>query len=197
MEQQPKNIEQIQPKDPNFWDRIIPSMLKQLKEIEKKNNTIPISEFNHKYRPLFVKKELALLSEDKKEEMAKEYATRISAYSPVEIVTDGPDPQIIMTLPPMFSRISSLNELGSQVPMVMDHFNNAMKSGNKNPLSLEPEKVKGVMDVVVQKAGNMKAQESFNQYAKCMDKLTGADKKQEEQTKPKVDTDSFEWEDDH
>lgn len=122
-------------------------LIRQCKEFMKvavpASNIVFADEFG-KYMPLF-NKEMHDRAEPKEvDDLGREYASRFSMQHPIQILTRMVDPNGVFhpgdrkkykldrTVPAMFRRVSTLNDLGKKVPALMNAFFNATTS-NANP----------------------------------------------------------------
>jgi len=122
-------------------------LIKQCREFMKvsvpSSNIVFADEFG-KFMPLFNKALYEQTEPNDIDALGREYNSRFSMQHPIQILTRVRDPNGVLypgdrnrykldrTVPAMFRRVSTLNDLGKKVPALMNAFFNATTS-NANP----------------------------------------------------------------
>lgn len=86
-------------------------------------NTLTITEFEE-YKALFMKNSRNEMGHNNYDNLCRQWNSRISSFYPVQIVTDDRT-ELLLTLPPIFSKPVPVNVLGSVGPELVMAFHNA------------------------------------------------------------------------
>lgn len=181
------------------WDdESIKKMRESLDNYLKSKNTLTVEEFKEFY-PLFKKDQLEQMDEQQRAELSDRYAERIDLFTEVNIVqqTETGEFETVMTLPPMFTRTSVVNETSIDGVNPVDFYSTAMKD-DKNPVSQLPEKATLYMSSTLNKAlieNKDKYKEEFDKFANIMDELSEKVVKENNDKPEPINLDDFEWED--
>lgn len=103
--------------DDHFEDRAYQTLMAYKKE----RNTMFMSEFQ-KYIPIFKYEDHGNLDDDKLTELCADWMTRVDNYVPVYILDDVTK-KVVMTLPPMFSRVAPVNTVKGGADVATALFN--------------------------------------------------------------------------
>lgn len=105
-------------------------MVETFDDALKSRNRITMREFS-RYIPLFLKDGISKVGEHMYVELSNAWNMRVSLYHPVDIVEhDGPGAEVLLTLPPVFTKLNSLNEGGKNMTDAVNFFNNAIARDN-------------------------------------------------------------------
>lgn len=188
-------------------------LLRQCKEFlaikVPSTNIVFVEEFA-RYMPLFNKALKEQMDPNEVDNLAREYNSRFSLQHPIQILTQELDEHGVVhpgtrrrhkldrTIPPMFRRVSTLNDLGKKVPALMNAFWNATNhsSGPGDPRKQQyAQQIAKAIVMADRRGGHIQQErEAFKRGA--ADLMAGKTGAQPQAEKPSEDsmTGMFEWE---
>lgn len=131
------------------WDEMIAGF----NDFEQSKQVMDFDRFKSKYAILF-NKQVENVDSDSAEVLMKEYLNEIDRYSPVKLVrnlNNDQEEELVITLPPMQTRVPTLNECaGDDIPTALS---TQLEVHNKNKLNTTVGKVVShVVDSITDKS---------------------------------------------
>lgn len=155
-------------------------------------NIVFVEEFN-KYLALFNKELNERMDKDQLTKLSEEYYGRFSPQHPIYILTREPDPngcahpsdnakyKVDKIIPPTFRRVCSLNDVGAQVPALIDAlFNATIKTSGPfdRRKELYTSQIAKAIDMGEKKAGT--ADKQRQEFARMEAELLGTAKSKQD-----------------
>lgn len=173
---------------------------RELNKLTKEKNRVSLTEFS-RYLPLFRKDWNDEITADQYHILCEDWSKRVSIFDKVEIVRDYVDESgnynVVFTLPPMFTRVNSLNDGNEKADTIVTIFDNALT--RNSPLRTDVEEALDLIKKAVnvaQSATKDRLQHAVVEYHQIMDDLKDVLTTNED--KPKIEesfnTNDLDWE---
>ena len=157
-------------------------------------NVVDIVEFSE-YIPLFKPRDIEMMDEMQFVELSDKYVERFSLFHPVVVTTAVGKQAILFKLPPLFTQVPTLNNIGPDSVNVINAYSKAL-TFHKDPISLAPTKMSRLMEMCIEKSVALQSEEikkNIMEFAEYMDNLRDGQviKESDEETQASVDADEF------
>lgn len=173
----------------------------ELAKLTRDRNRMTLTEF-HEFLPLFRNNWQELVTTEEMAKLSIRWGERVSLFDKVEVVRDFVDENgnivVAFTLPPMFTRLNSLNDGNQKADTIVTIFDNALTKNS--PLRTDVEKALVLMKKainVAQAASKERLQRDIREYHEIMDNLKGvlsSSDETENEDDTTFNTEDLDWE---
>lgn len=176
------------------------ALQRELDKLIIDKNLMTLSEF-HEYLPLFINNWQSLVTNEERNTLSDKWNRRVSIFHKVKVIRDYVDSEgnrvDIFVLPPLFTRVNSLNEGNTKADTIVTIFDNALT--RNHPLRTDIEEALDLMKKAVnvaQLSTKTRLKEDIIEYHNLMDSLDNVLSKNidEIETEESFDSGDLDWE---